>query len=212
MKVQSDIDKPFVVFGGTFNPIHCGHISAASNVSEHLGKLPIRLVLAAQPRLKHEEPISSQHRWHMLQLACEDNPLLIPDDVEVRRGGTTRTIDTVILMNGTYDSPVVWLIGDEAAERLPQWIEYERLRRCASFIVLVREGHRLEEKEISLIQTENPMHLFNRAGYFSLLDLETPSVSSSAIRECFKGGQEPHPEWLHPHVSDYIIKNRLYSS
>ena len=146
----------------------------------------------------------------MLQLACSSEQSVHADDLEIRRCGTTRTIDTVRLLHGTETRPVVLALGDEAARKLPQWVAFPELIRCASFLILKRDRQEFSDKIEGVYAVKSVDRLFKTAGIFYLLDADTPLVSASAIRSYFEQGDQPPSDWLPPKVLDYIIQKNLY--
>jgi nicotinate-nucleotide adenylyltransferase len=131
------------IFGGTFNPIHVGHLRAAEEVREQLGLERVLLVPAAEPPHKagsRADPIApAALRLAWLRAAVADNPGLGVDAIEVDRGGPSYTIDTVrAIAPRTAPEPPVFVIGCDAFALLPSWREPEALLRLASFAVITR--------------------------------------------------------------------------
>ena len=168
------------------------------------------MLLAATPRLKNQTPIAWQHRWVMLELSCTQESNLLPDDSELKRNGPTRTIDTVRELHGSQDSPVVLIVGDDAAAKIPLWSEFDELLNRACFLILKREKTVEEVVQPNIKRAATPDQLFHQAGHFYWLDLQIPQISSSGIRSCIEKGQEIDSGWLHPDVATYIIENELY--
>jgi len=131
------------IFGGTFNPIHLGHLRAAEEVREQLDLARVLLVPAAEPPHKagsRTDPIApAALRLAWVRAAVADNPGLGVDALEVERGGPSYTIDTVrAIAARTAPEPPVFVIGCDAFALLPTWREPEALLALASFAVLTR--------------------------------------------------------------------------
>ncbi len=102
------------LYGGTFDPVHCGHVHAAESVRKFLGLDTVRLVLNAQPVHKSVGYTMTTHRWAMLETVCANNPGLIADDVEVRRGGRSYTVDTLSTLRSEFPQAVLcWIVGED---------------------------------------------------------------------------------------------------
>ena len=147
------------LFGGSFNPIHLGHLRAAEEDREAMGLDLIYFVPAASP--PHKPPIGlapAEHRLQMVRLATKGNRYFMVSDVEVRRSGSSFTIDTVRYFRTTMRAqPELYLImgGDQFAE-LDTWKEAEELTRLCNIIVHTR----LNGKGIEL-----PVAILNHFGY-----------------------------------------------
>jgi len=150
------------LFGGSFNPIHLGHLRAAEEVREAMGLDLIYFVPAASP--PHKQPLGlapAEHRLQMVRLATKGNRYFMVSDVEVRRSGSSFTIDTVRYFRSTMRSqPELFLImgGDQFAE-LDTWKEADEIVRLCNIIVHTR----LSEKP----ETELRVAMLNRFGYLT---------------------------------------------
>ena len=150
------------LFGGSFNPIHLGHLRAAEEVREAMGLDLIYFVPAASP--PHKQPLGlapAEHRLQMVRLATKGNRYFMVSDVEVRRSGSSFTIDTVRYFRSTMRShPDLFLImgGDQFAE-FDTWKEADEIPRLCNIIAHTR----LSEKP----ETELRVAMLNRFGYIS---------------------------------------------
>jgi nicotinate-nucleotide adenylyltransferase len=133
------------LLGGTFNPVHVGHLCLAEEVRSALGYDRIILVPANQPVHKDPSPvIPGAHRLAMLRLAVAGCDGLVVDDGELVRGGPSWTIDTVVELVPRYGitgRPGL-VIGDDLAEGFSAWKDAERLARTVDLILARREGER----------------------------------------------------------------------
>jgi nicotinate-nucleotide adenylyltransferase len=133
------------VLGGTFNPIHLGHLRAAEEVAEALGLERVLLVPSAQPPHKPSggaNPIApGELRLAWVTAACADNPRLEPCDLEIARGGPSYTVDTLrALAEQVAPARPVFIIGSDAFAELGTWREPKQLFALADFAVMARPG------------------------------------------------------------------------
>ena len=128
--------------GGTFDPIHNGHLHAATSAAAALDLERVNLVLAARPKHRAQPFASIEHRWAMLELAVAGNERLRADDREIRRGTATYTVETLEEVRVRYgaEMPLVWLLGWDAYRGLPTWHRWRELARLAHLAVLQRPG------------------------------------------------------------------------
>ena len=189
------------IFGGTFNPIHNGHISLAEQL---LGKGILDKVLfmvSARPPHKNEPQVSKEERLEMVRLALSDKENMEPCDLEFKREGNSYTVDTMAEIRTLYkDDTVFFVLGADSFIQLPDWKEPERLFKEVSFIVSDRscafEDAEYQKKVAEIMEKYQPDVQF--------FPLETPDVSSTALRS---GKNEEH---LPKQVLTYIKRNKLY--
>lgn len=203
------VDVP-VVFGGTFDPIHRGHIRAAKTVSRLLGDVPVQMMLAGYPRLRDNSPESIAHRWHMLRLACADERNLIPNASETCGERATQTIETIQKLGGVADRPVIWALGDDAAANMPRWIQFETIREKASILVLNRTKACLAPVRQAFELVKHPTDLARKAGRMFVIEEPGLDVSATTIRNEIRKEKKSVESWLHPDVLSYIIDMHLY--
>ena len=130
-------------FGGSFNPIHHGHLVCARAVAERAGFQRVVLIPSAQPPHKPDatDLAAPEHRLAMCQLAAMSQPDLFEvDDLELRRAGRSFTIDTVRDLRERGCGEIHWLIGADMVEILPMWHRAEELVREVEFVVMARPG------------------------------------------------------------------------
>lgn len=204
------VDVP-VVFGGTFNPIHLGHVDAAKSVSKLLGNVRVQMMLAGNPRLRDDSPESIQHRWNMLQLACAKEMNLVPDDTEMHDTGPTCTVETIEKLGGEREKPVIWALGDDAAASLPRWVRYETLRRKASVFILKRTSVCLARVYEDFSMVNRPIDLALEAGRIYVSQKSVSDISATTIRHKISQ-RKSVTRWLHPDVLAYIIDTHLYQT
>lgn len=132
------------LLGGTFDPPHLGHLVVAETARVELGLDEVRLLVAGDPWMK-EGHSEAAHRVAMARLAVAGDPHLVVDDRETRRDGPTYTADTLEELR-SEEPGVVWtfLLGADAAAKLPRWRRAADALALASFVVVTRPGHRVE--------------------------------------------------------------------
>jgi len=159
------------IVGGTFDPIHVGHLVVASYVHHALALDTTRVVVAGDPYQKAKPVAGAQERYDAVQAAIADLgvPGIVADDCEIRRGGPTYTIDTVEQIDGD----VFLAIGDDAAAHLPTWHRVDELRELVTLALVHRPG-------------ASPVELPG----WDVVSVEIPSldVSSSMLRERLAAG------------------------
>jgi nicotinate-nucleotide adenylyltransferase len=201
------------LLGGTFDPVHLGHLLAAERVCDALELTEIRLVLSARPSHKETTGASLDDRWKMLELACRDHPRLVPDDREVRRQRPSYTVETLEeLRNEFPDEALVWVLGSDAYALLPSWYEWERVLELANLVVLTRPGHPLtldarmtELTEDHRVQSLEDCH---EGGILLLQDGLMEVAAADVRRDIAQGRAVGH--LLPEPVAHYIKRHGLY--
>ena len=129
------------VFGGTFDPIHLGHLAAASEVCEQLALESVVLVPANEQPLKASPHASAEHRLAMCRAAVVGDPRLSVSDVDIKRGGLTFTVDTLADVAAEFPgADLTFIVGADALANVDKWREPERLRSLARFVGVTRPG------------------------------------------------------------------------
>ena len=206
------------LLGGTFDPVHFGHLRAALEAQELLGSNDFRLLPAGTPPHRGAPSADASHRLAMLELAVARHPQLSVDDRETRRSGyswMTDTLDEIRREEG--DKPLILLIGQDAANGLDTWHRWERLFGLCHLVVMRRPDSgiayssvlrcEMEKREISTVDrlAREP------AGSVLPLEITQLEISSTSIREILADGRSPG--FLMPEsVIDYIHRNRLYGA
>jgi nicotinate-nucleotide adenylyltransferase len=188
------------VFGGTFDPIHLGHLRAAENALEGLALDRVAFVPAAIPPHRAEPSSSALDRYAMTALATAGHPRFAVSDVELRRGGPSYTVDTVAGLRGeSPDALVFVIVGSDTFPEMVTWKEHERLRSLCTVAVVSRPGEGPRAGASSGEVTPGVAHV----------DGPGLAISASAIRERVR--QRRSVRYLVPDaVADYIAKRALY--
>jgi nicotinate-nucleotide adenylyltransferase len=182
------------IFGGSFDPVHVGHLVAAEHTGERLGLTQVRFIPARQHPLKTEHHASVEDRLAMVAVAIQDNPRLVLDLREVEREGPSYTVDTVReLATEPGGDALFLLMGADAAAELPAWRDAEAIAALSTIVVVTRPG------------VVPPPHPFVR----SVVEVPGVDVSATDIRDAVRRGRSirylvPRP------VEEYIISHGLY--
>jgi nicotinate-nucleotide adenylyltransferase len=185
------------LFGGSFDPVHLGHLLVARAALEELGLDRLFFIPAAQSPFKPAAaPAPAAARVRLLRLALAGQPKFEVDEQEAHRGGVSYTIDTVRDYARRFSSAqLLYLIGGDHVRLLPQWREWAELARRLEFVIIPRPGE---------VPTDLP------AGFRGQVLSGFPlGVSSSQIRARLKAGL-PIELLVPPAVAEAIVNNRLY--
>ena len=201
------------LYGGTFDPVHLGHTHAALQVREALVLAEVRMVLAARPGHRNAPAGNTEHRWHMLFIACEQHEGLQADDMELHRAGTSYTIDTVAAVRDASKGVLpCWILGQDAFATLPSWYRWQSLLDFCNLIVVERPGDtRAEPPEVQSLCHNHEVERFDDARIGQIYRLRVPmkEISATQIRLKIAAGEEVK-HLLAPPVYAYIRRHRLY--
>ena len=202
-------------YGGTFDPVHRGHTHAALAVGQALGLEQVHLILAARPGHRNAPRGSVDHRWCMLQLACEEHTALIADDRELHRSGPSYTITTLEQARAEAPHQVpCWILGQDSFATLPIWHRWQDLLEYCNLIVIDRPGDtRPEPAEVARLCTEHEVCTLSArsVGQIKRLALPMLEISASDVRRRLAAG-EPCEHLLAPPVYTYINHHGLYTT
>jgi nicotinate-nucleotide adenylyltransferase len=190
------------ILGGTFDPVHHGHLVLAEHARDQLALDIVLFVPAGDPWRKSGRAITpAEHRLAMLRLAVEGNEAFGISDIELRRAGPTYTADTLEQIAAERLDDAFWFIlGADALADLPNWRDPERIVRHAMLAVAAREA-----QELNTTQLNMPV----LAGRITPFDCPRIDVSSSAVRDRVAAGSSVR--YLVPEpVAAYIDEHGLY--
>ena len=204
--------SPIGLYGGTFDPIHRGHIHAAKLVLKHIQLDKMHMILSARPGHRGEPASSIEDRWAMLQLACNGEERLIADDGEIRRQGKSYTFDTV---KGYCDQGFVpnWVVGMDSFLTMPDWYRWQEIPEFCNLVVIQRTGvqEKLPEQLIELLAERQVDTLDTCAlGQIWLLDAPMLDVSATEIRRRIVADEDAS-DLLDDAVWTYIRQHNLYA-
>ena len=204
-------------YGGTFDPVHAGHLAVARAVRDAFGIAPA-FVPAADPPHRPAPGASATQRARMLELALADEPGFTVDLRELRRSGPSWTVGTLRELRAQVGpaAPVAWVLGADSFRGLTAWHEWEALMGLAHFVVAVRPGHALDPLPPVLAAAcagrwrEDPADLGHApAGLLFRLDMPLHPASATEVRRGL-AADAGDAGWLHPAVADYIAREGLY--
>lgn len=204
------------IFGGTFDPVHYGHLRAATEARELLPLDQFHLLPAGSPPHRSQTFASAEHRLAMLKLATDEFPELVVDDREVRRSGYSYMVDTLAeIRNEVGDSPLVLMVGQDAVNKLDSWHEWRTLFDLAHLVVMRRPGsrHHYSGELFGVLQprlVDDPESLVRSpCGLVFPLEVTQLEISSTGIRELIASRRSPR--FLLPEkVIQYIDEHELY--
>jgi nicotinate-nucleotide adenylyltransferase len=187
------------IMGGTFDPIHHGHLVAASEVAHLFDLDEVVFVPTGEPWQKNGRKVAeAEDRYLMTVIATASNPRFRVSRIDVERPGATYTIDTLREMRQLYGpyTELFFITGADALAKMLTWHNAEEMFTLAHFVGCTRPGHRLEDPGLP-------------AGKVSLVEVPALSISSSEVRERVRAGE---PIWyLVPDgIVQYINKRNLY--
>lgn len=200
------------ILGGTFDPVHRGHLYIAEAGRDLLGAESVTLMLSARPWHRATPEAATEHRWNMLCLAAQSAPGLVASDIEARRPGPSYTADTLRELRRRLGSaePLVWLIGEDAVALLPSWRDHGALPALCHLLVFSREGGpRLVPDGFRLAERPQELSGLPSGGvYFA----GTPSmtVSSTEVRRAI-ATENDASALLPAAVWAYIRQHGLYA-
>ena len=213
------------ILGGTFNPIHNGHLAAAEEVRLRLKLDMILFVPSFLPPHKQEETVPpAEQRLEMVRLAIAGNAHFALSDIEIQRGGASYTVDTIEALRRAWsDAELYFIIGIDAFLDIQAWRQWRKLLSLCHFVVIARPGYRfgdlirldfLNSAAAELLKIDQgavPGVVVN-AGAFSIYleNLPLHDISSTEIRKAVKQGKDIK-YFLPDTVLTYIIKARIYA-
>jgi nicotinate-nucleotide adenylyltransferase len=210
------------ILGGTFDPIHFGHLRTAEEIGQGLDLEAVYLIPSASPPHKTEEPVSPfSDRLEMARLAVGDSPLLRVLDLEGRRPGLSYSIETLRQFRRMFgpNTDVFFILGTDAFSEIETWKEYRKLFEYAHFVIIQRAGYRQDQLEsflehlgLSFRALEQPGTFMTASGNKIMLQETTLiDISSTQIRKMVAGGRSIR--FLVPEeVRTYVMRKGLYKS
>ncbi len=195
------------VLGGTFDPVHRGHIMIAEEAKDALSLSEVLMVPAGQPMFKANERITSaEHRLAMLRLAVAGRPHMKVSTVEIERPGPSYTVDTVAELKGQLGDgdDIYFIIGWDSLEQFHEWREPARILSMCCLAAVPRPGW--PRPDTQALEARVP----GISGRVVFLDKPQVDISASDIRDLAAKGESidrlvPGP------VADYIKENKLYT-
>ncbi len=219
---MTPIPAPLALLGGTFDPVHYGHLRFADDVRRALGLAEVRLVPAGDPPHRDGPSASAAERLDMLKLAVREFPGLVIDERELRRSGKSYTVLTLEELRREFpDRPLLVLLGADALRGLPAWHRWREIFDLAHVVVVARPGVNLEADMPAPLApfwrerlTDDARPLLERpAGSILVQPIAPVDASATTIRDELAKGAAAGAAWhglLPPAVLAYIGLHQLY--
>ena len=202
--------RRIILFGGTFDPVHHGHITVARSAVEQLDADELIFIPASRSPHKHSHSqVPDSARMEMLMLATAGKNKFSVSDWELKRPSPSYSCDTVDYFSRQYagDTRIYWLIGADMIDGLPLWHKIGRIVELCDLCIMTRPGHQNSDfSSLEGILTPAQIQHIND----STITVPSVDISSSSIRKLLASGGDIS-EMVHPKVLDYIIKNRFYA-
>ncbi|CAN5308894.1 nicotinate-nucleotide adenylyltransferase [soil metagenome] len=196
------------VFGGTFDPVHIGHLTMAEQCREQAGLDQVRFIPAARPPHKLGRAVSPfNDRVEMLRLAAAGHPCFVIDELEAERPGPSFTVDTLETLAQRYPEATIELIvGGDCLGDLPGWKDPARILELAGLLIVRRPGF----PSVSVEQLRSSLGL-DAAAELRCSEIDSPlvDISSNALRERVTAGRSVR-YWTPRAVECYIETHKLY--
>lgn len=211
MKRAGGRPRAIGIFGGTFAPIHNGHLQLALTARDTLGLSQVRLLPAAVPPLRNRPVISGERRLEWVRLAVQEHPRLVADGRELERDGPSYTVDTLASLRQDFpDAPLCLLLGQDTAQQLPQWHRWQSLTDYAHLVFFNRPG--VPEHfpvELARFLRERAAHDATElhrapAGLWWHCEMPPVDLSATAIRAALREGRPSRVKGMVPAA---VLKN-----
>lgn len=203
------------IIGGTFDPIHFGHLRPALEISEQLNMDELRFIPSAKPPHRWQPEASAEHRLAMVRLAVNDIENLLVDDREFYRQGSSYTVDTLASIREEIGEkePLCMLIGMDAFEHFTQWHEWQKILELAHLVISPRPGYLKGESQDwmknRIVESEKVLHE-SASGMIFYIDVNQFEISATYIRkQLLEGKSSLYTTPLK--VSEYIQQHKLYT-
>jgi nicotinate-nucleotide adenylyltransferase len=212
-------EKKIGLFGGTFNPIHLGHLRGAEEIRETLGLQEVTFIPAAIPPHKVAEGVAeARHRLQMVRLATTSNPGFSTTDIELTRSGKSYSIDTIRYFRERHPDALFFILGGDAFEEIETWKEFQQLFSLCNFIVMTRPGFQKTPSNFQLPRSLIPVFRYEEeirgwihpSGHtLHFKEITYLDISSTKVRELIERGVSVR--YLIPaEVDAYVQKHGLY--
>ena len=218
---KSVTDRSIGLFGGTFNPIHHGHLRVAAALAEHLGVTQMRMLPCALPPHREQPEVSAEQRLAMLELAIKGQPMLRADGLELHRQGPSYSIDTVVQVRREIADqvPLFFCLGMDALTGLSSWHRWRELLDHCHIVVCSRPGWLPPNREpLANWINQNRCDDLNAVkncdrGHIYFCDQVNLDLSSTAVRENLRENPEQSSciaDMIPLAVASYIKQHQLY--
>lgn len=188
-----------IIYGGTFDPVHHGHLRLALEVCDALGVTAINLVPCHIPPHRGDTGASSGQRLELIRLAIAGEPALQVDDRELRRSGASYTAETLRQLRDELgpDEPLVMVVGTDAFASFDRWREWQSIPELAHIVVVRRPGAELpsgsEAEKLVAMRQAGSCQALHKSPCGLILELDPPllDISATGVRERISDGRSP---------------------
>lgn len=204
------------LIGGTFDPIHFGHLRTALEIAEQLSLEEVRFIPSAIPPHRWQPEASAMLRLDMVKLAIKDESIFTIDDREYKREGASYTIDTLksIRKELDVDTPLCMIIGLDAFQSFTQWHDWQGILENCHLVVSSRPGYQhLESEEWLDNRLTNKIEELHKekAGLIYFANVTQLDISATFIRKQLSSGTSSRYLTTNS-VYNYILRNKLYET
>ena len=198
------------ILGGTFDPIHLGHLHIARQVTTRLGLQQLQFMPCAQPVHRDGPRASAAQRCSMIELAIEEQPAFVLNTLEVERGGPSYSIDSLRAFHRQNTQSLVLILGADAFNGFANWKSPEQILEIAHLVVCGRPGFEIDNAIFGDHRVETCGEIASsHAGGILALTVDAIDCSSSGVRTALEMGNTPR-QYLTTKVADYIDEHNLY--
>lgn len=203
-----------LIFGGTFDPVHFGHVLSARALGECFDDARVVMIPCQVPPHRSQPAVKARHRLKMLELAVAEEPMITVDDCELKREGKSFTFDTLSMYRAQLpDTPLCFVLGNDSWVTLTTWYRWRELINLAHLVVLARPGETVAEsdelQDWAAGRLAEPDVISRQAGSVVKLTLEQFDISATNVRKALSEGQSVS-DYVPADVINYITENQLY--
>lgn len=210
------------VLGGTFDPVHAGHLYLGAYTREYLELDRVLFMVAKAPPHKQTKPVTdSYHRYAMTVLALQDSPAFFASRLELHREGPSYTIDTLNVLNSQFpDSQICFIAGSDSLKEVHLWKDCDKLFKRYSLVFVQRPGAKVNLDRLELaseirqllrtVPSREKQEIIPGESY--LLDIEPPAISSTQLRDQIGSNKKISSDLISPAVHRYAEKYQIYGN
>lgn len=214
---NAKIGKRIGLLGGSFDPIHFGHIKPSLQLAEKFQLQSIKLIPCKISPFKDNTFASAQHRWNMISVISGSSELFEADARELERESASYTYETLREIAGEVSSQTTlyWIMGEDALLGFPKWHQAEKIMQLCHVLVMRRPGYDASDDTgasewLKPYMCDNEKQLNEKqSGYIYMTNVELFDISSTQIRQTVQAGEQPR-FMLPGGVWNYIKRNNLY--
>ena len=198
------------ILGGTFDPIHNGHVHIASQLVNRLSLEQLQFMPCALPVHRNLPQASAEHRCAMIDLVAAEQRAFVLNRLEIERTGPSYSVDSLRQMHRESNASLALVLGADAFNHFNSWKSPREIMQLANLVVCRRPGYEIDRelfRDCRVASSEQ--FAASRAGAILELEVEAPDCSSSAVREALDTGKIPRSS-LPSVVADYIDQHKLY--